>query len=71
MQWNNIRVNRTYSFAGAIGQKVAVVMPSSSPWHLGLNDEESMAYKNVRIYRPQGDEPIEKLVERVASLIIA
>ena len=59
-------------FAGAIGQKVAVVMPSKQgPWHLGLHDEESMAYKNVRIYRPQGDEPIDKLVERVASLIIA
>ena len=36
-------------FAGAIGQKVAVVMPGEQgPWHLGLQDTESMAYKNVK-----------------------
>ena len=35
-------------FAGAIGQKVAVVMPGEQgPWHLGLEDTESFAYKNV------------------------
>ena len=35
-------------FAGAIGQKVAVVMPGEQgPWHLGLDDTESMAYKKM------------------------
>ncbi len=59
-------------FAGAIGQKVAVVMPGvQGPWHLGLEDKRSMAYKNVRIYRPESrDEPIDKVVQRVADLII-
>ena len=57
-------------FAGAIGQKVAVVMPGKQgPWHLGLDDTESMAYKNVKIYRPTQQESIEKLIERVSTLI--
>ena len=39
-------------FAGAVGQKIAVVMPGKQgPWHLGLDDKESMAYKNVRIFQ--------------------
>ena len=58
-------------FAGAVGQKVAVVMPAKQgPWHLGLEDKESMAYKNVKIFRPEGDEPIDTVVQRVANLII-
>ena len=57
-------------FAGAIGQKVAVVMPGEQgPWHLGLEDTESFAYKNVRIYRPSKDESLQQLIERVAKLI--
>ena len=44
-------------FAGAVGQKIAVVMPGKQgPWHLGIDDKESMAYKNVRIFRKEGDE---------------
>ena len=58
-------------FAGAVGQKVAVVMPNTyGPWHLGMEDEKSIAYKNVRIFRPTTNEPLDKVVERVAGLII-
>ena len=58
-------------FAGAIGQKVAVVMPSQfGPWHLGISDTQSIAYKNVRIYRPTEDEPLDSVVNRVANLIV-
>ena len=58
-------------FAGAIGQKIAVVMPGKQgPWHLGLEDTQSMAYKNVRIFRRQGDETIEDVVERISNIII-
>ena len=57
-------------FAGAIGQKVAVVMPGEQgPWHLGLTDTKSMAYKNVKIYRPTQQESLDKLIERVSKLI--
>lgn len=57
-------------FAGAIGQKVAVVMPGQQgPWHLGLDDTESLAYKNVRIYRPTPKESLPELLERVSRLI--
>ena len=58
-------------FAGAVGQKVAVVMPGKQgPWHLGLEDKESLAYKNVRVFRPEQEETIDKVVQRVADLII-
>ena len=58
-------------FAGAIGQKVAVVMPGEQgPWHLGLEDTESIAYKNVRIFRPTEKESLPVLVDRVSKLIV-
>ena len=58
-------------FAGAVGQKVAVVMPSKyGPWHLGVDDKQSIAYKNVRIYRPEKGEPLENTINNVADLII-
>lgn len=58
-------------FAGAIGQKVAVVMPGEQgPWHLGLDDTESIAYKNVKIFRPTKTESLPDLIERVGNLII-
>ena len=58
-------------FAGAIGQKVAVVMPGEQgPWHLGLDDTESIAYKNVRIYRPTKSESLPELISRVSKLIV-
>ena len=58
-------------FAGAIGQKVAVVMPGEQgPWHLGLKDTESTAYKNVKIFRPTKQESLSELIKRVGQLII-
>ena len=58
-------------FAGAIGQKVAVVMPGNQgPWHLGLDDTESIAYKNVRIYRPSKKESLHEVITRVSKLIV-
>lgn len=58
-------------FAGAIGQKVAVVMPGEQgPWHLGLEDTESIAYKNVRIFRPTQKESLSALITRVSKLIV-
>ena len=40
------------------------------PWILGLSDSQSIAYKNVRIYRREKGENMSDLVDRVASLII-
>ena len=40
------------------------------PWHLGINDTESMIYKNVRIYRRKKEEKLEELINRVASIIV-
>ncbi|MFL2656409.1 MAG: hypothetical protein ACJ0F0_02110 [Burkholderiaceae bacterium] len=58
-------------FAGAVGQKVALIMPEKQgPWILGLSDSQSIAYKNVRIYRREKGENMSDLVDRVASLII-
>ena len=58
-------------FAGAVGQKVAVVMPAhQGPWHLGMNDTESIAYKNVKIFRPGKGESTNEHVARVANIII-
>jgi hypothetical protein len=34
-----------------------------------LSDTESMAYKNVRIYRPTKRESLAQLIERVSQLI--
>ena len=52
-------------------KKVAVVMPSKyGPWHLGVDDKQSIAYKNVRIYRPEKGEPLENTINNVADLII-
>ncbi|OUT96818.1 MAG: hypothetical protein CBC01_07620 [Betaproteobacteria bacterium TMED41] len=58
-------------FAGAIGQKVALIMPEKQgPWILGLSDTQSIAYKNVRIFRREKGEELSDLIKRVASLII-
>ena len=58
-------------FAGAVGQKVAIIMPEKQgPWILGLTDTESIAYKNIRIYRREKGEEMSDVVERVASIII-
>ena len=47
-------------FAGACGQKVGIVMPEpQGPWILGIDDEWSIAYPNVAIFRRNRDEPLE------------
>lgn len=58
-------------FAGAIGQKVALIMPEKQgPWILGLSDTQSLVYKNVRIYRREKGEKMSNLIDKVASIII-
>ncbi|OUW01414.1 MAG: hypothetical protein CBD16_05600 [Betaproteobacteria bacterium TMED156] len=58
-------------FAGAIGQKVALIMPEKQgPWILGLEDKQSVVYPNVRIYRREKGEEMSNLIEKVASIII-
>jgi tetratricopeptide (TPR) repeat protein len=58
-------------FAGACGQKVAIVMPEpQGPWILGLDDDWSIAYPEVGIFRRHHDEPITNLVDRVAKVVV-
>jgi len=57
-------------FAGACGQKVAVVMPlKQGHWTLGLNETESIFYPNVRIFRKQEDELDSSLILRASNAI--
>ena len=59
-------------FAGACGQKVGIVMPEpQGPWILGIDDEWSIAYPNVAIFRRNRDESVTELVDRVAKVIVA
>ena len=56
------RINCSSSFRGRNRPGVAVVMPGNQgPWHLGLNDTQSIAYKNVRIYRPTETESLQQV----------
>ena len=57
-------------FAGAAGQKVALLMPESQgPWIHGLTDERSIVYPNVHVYRRLSHESIGDFLERGASVI--
>lgn len=59
-------------FAGAIGQKVGVVMPEpQGPWHLGVDDTWHLVYPNVFIFRRGIDETDESLVDRVSRSIVS
>ena len=59
-------------FAGACGQKVGIVMPEpQGPWILGIDDEWSIAYPNVAIFRRNRDESVTELVDRIAKVIVA
>lgn len=50
-------------FAGACGQRVAVVMPfKQGHWTLGLNETESIFYPRVNIFRRISDEPLTSLI---------
>ena len=58
-------------FAGACGQKVAIVMPEpQGPWILGLKEDWSIAYPEVGIFRRDHNEPIRNLVQRVAKVVV-
>jgi tetratricopeptide (TPR) repeat protein len=57
-------------FAGACGQKVAVVMPEpQGPWILGTHDDWSLAYPEVSIFRRNRTESVRDLVDRIAGVI--
>ncbi len=59
-------------FAGACGQKVGIVMPEpQGPWILGIDDEWSIAYPNVAIFRRNRGETVTELVDRVAKVIVS
>ena len=58
-------------FAGACGQKVAIVMPEpQGPWILGLDEDWSIVYPEVGVFRRHHNEPIRNLVERVAKVVV-
>lgn len=58
-------------FAGACGQKVGVIMPEpQGPWIWGMDDEWSIAYPEVAIFRRNDQESIRDLVDRVARVIV-
>ena len=58
-------------FAGACGQKVGIVMPEpQGPWILGIDDNWSIAYPNVAIFRRNREETVKELVDRVAGVIV-
>lgn len=59
-------------FAGACGQKVAVVMPEpQGPWILGTDDDWSLAYPEVSIFRRNRTESVRDLVDRIAGVIVS
>lgn len=58
-------------FAGACGQKVAVIMPEpQGPWILGVDDEWSLAYPEVLLFRRHAQESVLSLVDRIAKVIV-
>jgi tetratricopeptide (TPR) repeat protein len=59
-------------FAGACGQKVAVVMPEpQGPWVLGTDDDWSMVYPEVSIFRRKRTESVRDLVDRISGVIVS
>lgn len=59
-------------FAGACGQKVAVVMPEpQGPWVLGTDDDWSMVYPEVSIFRRNRTESVRELVDRISGVIVS
>jgi tetratricopeptide (TPR) repeat protein len=58
-------------FAGAIGQKVAMVLPEpQGPWIWGVGDKASLVYSGVHIFRPNSTESTAQLMERVSKVIV-
>jgi len=57
-------------FAGAVNQKVAVVMPDvQGPWILGIDDTRSIVYPNVHYFRKGARETNDELIQRVIRII--
>jgi Tfp pilus assembly protein PilF len=57
-------------FAGAVNQKVAVVMPDlQGPWILGIKDSRSIVYPNVHYFRKRLTETNDDLIRRVVAII--
>jgi hypothetical protein len=55
-------------FAGACGQRVAVVMPfKQGHWSLGMNETESIFYPRVSIFRRRTDETLTSLILNASS----
>jgi len=58
-------------FAGASGQKVAVLMPETQgPWILGTEDSVHPVYPHVHIFRRSMDESLGELLNRVAKIVV-
>jgi len=57
-------------FAGASGQKVAVLMPErQGPWILGTQDSLHPVYPHVHIFRRSNKESLQDLLNRVAKIV--
>jgi len=57
-------------FAGAAGQKIALIMPEKQgPFVWGLDEERSIVYPNVYIFRPVKGETVADMVYRVSLVI--
>jgi len=55
-------------FAGACGQRVAVVMPlKQGHWSLGLEEKQSIFYPRVNIYRKESNETLTSLLLKAFS----
>jgi ADP-heptose:LPS heptosyltransferase len=57
-------------FAGAAGQKVAMIMPELQGTYIwGVNEDQSIVYPNVHLFRPYLNESLSELVYRVSMVI--
>jgi tetratricopeptide (TPR) repeat protein len=58
-------------FAGAINQKVALIMPEKQgPYIWGVDKSRSIVYPHVHIFRPNRSESIAELLRRVSKVIV-
>jgi len=58
-------------FAGACGQRVAVVMPfKQGHWSLGLDETESIFYQSVSIFRKNNGEALSSLILNASSYLL-
>jgi len=61
--------NSTVHLAGALGVPTWVLLPSAADWRWGINEERSVWYRSVQIWRRDGQGPAawSELIERVAE----